>query len=119
MNPADKPRDRRLAEIPPPAVAAVAALRPPPAAWRSHWPVVLCGLLYLLIAGGFRGHYEQTDHAHHLYIADALLHGQFHLRQEALDQMEALATQRVDAELARQAWETGKGPTPEERQTAI
>lgn len=88
-------------------------------AWRRAWPVYLCGLVYLMIAGGFRCQYEQTDFAHHLYIADALLHGQTHLRPEALEQMEALATRRADAVLAAKALATGKPPTVGERQEAI
>ena len=83
------------------------------------WPAVLCGLIYLLIAGGFRCRYVQTDYAHHVYVADAFLHGQLHLRPEALEQMENLATQRVDAELALQARASGRLPTPEERLKAI
>ena len=42
------------------------------------------GFVYLLVAGNFRFDFRQSDTPHHIYMADALLHGQLAIRPEAL-----------------------------------
>lgn len=62
---------------------------PPPQTHRSRRPAVIgfaiaagAGLVYLLIAGNFRFDFQQTSFTHHVWIADAFLHGQLHARDE-------------------------------------
>ena len=69
----------------PPEHAPLAPPSPEPStAPRAIALGVGSGLIYLLIVGGFSFDFQQTDHPHHILMADAMLHGQFHIRPEAL-----------------------------------
>src|SRR5215470_5137507 len=56
----------------------------PSVAKRAILWAVCCGAIYLTIAGQFRVRYEQTDFAHHILLADAMLHGHVHARDSVL-----------------------------------
>lgn len=45
----------------------------------------MAGVVYLSIAGGLRWEYRRSAYPYHLLIADAMLHGQLHLRNEAME----------------------------------
>ena len=76
-------------------------------------------VVYLLVVGSFRFDFKQTDYPHHLLMADALLHGQLHIRPEALAwkqaELERTAAVRLDRYLRR----TGANMTPAQREQAI
>lgn len=46
---------------------------------------LVSGFVYLLIAGGFRFDFQQSSFTHHLWTADAFLHGQLHVREELIE----------------------------------
>lgn len=77
---------------------------------------LVCGAIYLTIAGGFRYRFEQTDFAHHVLIADGMLHGRVSARDEAIA---ARAQQLHDSalrEIEHQVRTTGSEISPAERE---
>lgn len=81
--------------------------------WREgpaarEWPValasvLLCGFSYLLVAGGFSFRFPQTDFPHHVFMADAMLHGQLHIRPEVLEWKERQVAARIK-EATLESW---------------
>ncbi len=67
-----------------------------PLASRATLLAGLCGLVYLAIAGSFRFEYTQSWFAHHVLMADAMLHGRLAIREEAFQRV--LARAERDAE---------------------
>lgn len=90
-----------------------------PVAIRALLLAAGCGFVYLLIIGGFRFDFRQTISPHHLFMADAMLHGQLHIRPETLewkrDQLIADARPGFD----RFAQQTGQVATPDEREAFL
>ncbi len=68
----------------------------PPIASRATLLACLCGFVYLLIAGSFRFEYAQSWFAHHVLMADAMLHGQLAVRDEAFAGVLARAEKDAD-----------------------
>jgi hypothetical protein len=58
-----------------------------PIATRAVVLTAVAGAVYLLVAGGYRFQYRQTPFVHHILIADAMLHGQLHVRDEVARRM--------------------------------
>lgn len=87
-----------------PAVAAPVRLSSDPTAVLPLWPgfvvAALVGFVYLAVASSGTFHFRQSAQPHHVLIADAWLHGQLHVRQESLDQINApyLASVRAAAD---------------------
>jgi hypothetical protein len=73
----------------------------PPIASRATLLACLCGFVYLLIAGSFRFEYTQSWFAHHVLMADAMLHGQLAVRDEAFAVVLARAENDADHRLER------------------
>ena len=77
------------------------------------------GFVYLLVAGGFRFDFRQSDTPHHILMADALLHGQLPVRREALQwKMDRLRRVR-EASVARRMRAAGTTLTPEDREALV
>jgi hypothetical protein len=57
------------------------------------WPGVvvaaIVGFVYLTVASDGTFHFRQSKYPHHVLIADAWLHGQLHVREAALDRINA------------------------------
>jgi hypothetical protein len=73
----------------PPATQSTASQSPRvvPIAPRAILLSALAAAVYLFVAGNFRFDYRQTQFAHHILIADAMLHGQLHVRDEIVRRM--------------------------------
>jgi hypothetical protein len=78
---------------------------------------VVLGLIaavpYLAIAGGMRCDYPQSWVPYHMFAADAMLHGQLHLREAVLAPYFAQAERRAQAAAAWIQREQGEKWTPE------
>jgi hypothetical protein len=61
----------------------------------------LAGFVYLLIAGSFRFEYTQSWFAHHVLMADAMLHGELAIRDEAFQRVLTRAEADADLRLER------------------
>ena len=90
---------------------------------RAALPGVLLavgsGLVYLLIAGSFHFDFKQTHFPHHLFMADALLHGQLHIRPEVLTWKQEQLVSEALAQLDRQARQTGAVISAAKREATI
>lgn len=80
---------------------------------------VLAGSVYLLVAGGFRFRFGQTEFAHHVLMADAMLHGQLHIRQELLQTRMDLERPAAERYLEEQLAAKGLTATPAEKEQWI
>jgi hypothetical protein len=80
---------------------------------------LLAGFVYLLITGSFIFEYRQTNYAHHILMADAMLHGQLAVRDEALRHKYVQVAAEVAAALDWQARNTGQTLDPEARARQI
>lgn len=78
-----------------------------PIARRAILFAVVCGFVYALIAGNFRFEFTQTQFAHHILMADAMLHGQFHIRDEVIGPIIAQGRREAEADLQKYQRETG------------
>lgn len=58
-----------------------------PIVTRAVALAALAGAVYLVVAGGYRFDYRQTPFAHHILVADAMLHGQLHVRDDVARRM--------------------------------
>ncbi len=77
------------------------------------------GFVYLLIAGDFYFDFRQSDNPHHIFMADALLHGQLPVRREALQwKMDRLRPAR-EASVERRMRAAGTTLTPEDREALV
>jgi hypothetical protein len=92
---------------PKPAHADLDEPRPPSRARVAVVALALTaasGFVYLLVAGSFCLDFRQTDTPHHIFMADALLHGQLAVRPEALqwkmDRLRPLREAAVDRRTA-------------------
>jgi len=78
---------------------------------------VLLGLIaavpYLAVAGSMRCDYSQSPAAYHVFTADAMLHGQLHLRDAVLDSHFARQEQRARAMADRIQRSRGEQWTPQ------
>lgn len=88
-------------------------------ALRAVSLAVGCGVAYLLIVGGFRLEFKQTDHPHHILMADALLHGQLHIRPEALQYKAQQHVTMVREFLEQRIRQTGRMLSPRDKQVLI
>jgi hypothetical protein len=88
-------------------------------ALRAWLLAAASGLVYLTVAGAFRFDFRQTDFAHHILMADALLHGQLHIRDEALRAIVARGQHLAENILEVNRRETGQVLTSEQRQAWI
>lgn len=86
------------------------SIAPRAALWAS-----LCGAVYLLIAGSFRFEYTQSWFAHHVLMADALLHGQLAVRDEAFQPLLAKAERDADLRFDLVNQSLHQAPTTAER----
>jgi hypothetical protein len=101
------------------AKSAPGGSRPASVAWPAVLLALICGFLYLLVAGQFDFRFEQTNYQHHLLMADAMLHGQLHIRPQALQQKANLIARRLSAEIDELAGKAGQTVSPQERQQLI
>ncbi|MFH0982486.1 MAG: hypothetical protein V2A79_13250 [Planctomycetota bacterium] len=90
-----------------------------PIARRAVLLAVGCGSVYVLIAGGFRFDFKQTEYAHHLLMTDAMLHGQLHIREEMLRPIIERGRREAEADLERYQRETGEILPPEQAEAGI
>ena len=90
-----------------------------PVAARAAVLAVGCGLVYLVIAGGFRFEFTQTQFAHHIFMADAMLHGQLHIRPEALAWKQAQLIPGLAAEFDRAMQRAGRVVAAAEREARV
>ncbi len=103
-----------------PALSSRQPHHPAPAAFLPALSLALaCGFIYALIAGSFRFDFPQTEHAHHLLMADAMLHGQLNIRPEALQHHWDRLCEKVAAELDAGCRLTGQTFTPAQRADII
>ncbi|MFH1748637.1 MAG: hypothetical protein ABIG44_16500 [Planctomycetota bacterium] len=86
---------------------------------RAILLAALCGFIYLLIVGSFCFDFKQTDYAHHILMADAFLHGQFHIRPEVLRDKTQRIVERLAADVEEAARITGHTLTPALRRQLI
>lgn len=77
------------------------------------------GFVYALIAGNFRFDFQQTRYAHHILMADALLHGQFHIRDAVLRPIIENGRREAQADLEKYQRETGTVIPAEEAEAGI
>ncbi|MFH0982485.1 MAG: hypothetical protein V2A79_13245 [Planctomycetota bacterium] len=90
-----------------------------PIALRAVLLAVGCGSVYVLVAGGFRFEFPQTKFAHHILMADAMLHGQLHIREEVLRPIIDRGRREAEADLERYQRETGEILPPEQAEAEI
>lgn len=110
----------------PDASVSPAAVVPPEAvrarrrvAARAVLLALACGCAYLLVAGGFRGDFRQSDHPHHIFMADALWHGQWHVREEVLERKQRQVEREVADSVDHFARLTGRTLSPAQRAAVI
>ena len=90
-----------------------------PIALRAILLAAGCGFVYVLVAGGFRFEFGQTRYAHHVLMADAMLHGQLHIRDEVLRPIIEKGRGEAEADLRKFQRETGKTIPPEQAEAEI
>ena len=90
-----------------------------PIAPRALLLSALAGVVYLLVAGNYRFDFRQTQYAHHILIADAMLHGQLHVREEIVRRMIDEGTRAGEAYIRAELQRTGAHLTPEEWRATV
>lgn len=78
-----------------------------------------CGFVYLLIAGSFDFQFKQTDCAHHILMADALLHGQLPIRPQMLRDKRQRVAASLSAEMDEFTRITGQILSQTQRQALL
>jgi hypothetical protein len=112
-------RRKRRPLTPQVAAPASAGSRPASVARPAILLAVICGFLYLLVAGQFDFRFEQTNYPHHLLMADAMLHGQLSIRPQAIEQKANLIARRLAAEIDDMVRKTGQPIPPQDRNRII
>jgi hypothetical protein len=80
---------------------------------------VAAGVVYLLVGGNFRFDFGQTAAPHHVFMADAMLHGQLHIRPEALAWKAHQVRPRIAAELDAQLERENRVLTAAQREMLV
>ncbi len=79
--------------------------RPAPTGWRLALRAgglgLACGLVYLMIVGGFRFDFHPSDSPHHALVANAFLHGRLHVLPTEIEAAERRLTMRLERRYRR------------------
>ena len=99
-----------------PATSGV--IRPNPLQ-RSILLAIGCGFVYLLIVGSFGFDFKQTSHPHHILMADAMLHGRFHISRDMYQYKWEQTAAQIAQWVADYERSTGEVLTPAQQEAVL